>query len=220
MIITDFGIAIVDGDSHLSKWILEQRKLDVDGSAHEMARRFIKDGDVALDGGALLGDHTIVYLKAVGDSGTVLAFEPNPIALECLKYNCPEAVIYPFALGEREESGNISMGSMENKNLGSAQVYPVGPVRVMTLDGFNFQRLNFMKLDIEGMELAALRGGEETLRRCRPVVMAEINHGVLAKRGINPDEIFQFMKSLGYSWELRDSRYGLDQPQTDVLFIP
>jgi FkbM family methyltransferase len=223
MTVTDFGIAIVDGDSHLSKWILEQRKLDVDGSAHEMASRFIKPGDTVIDGGALLGDHTIVYLNAVGPNGTVHAFEPNRIAMECLIHNCPQAILWSIALGSKDGWGIISNGE-GNRNLGAAMVLPglevSGSILVQSLDSLEFPRLDFMKLDIEGMELDALLGGKETLKRCRPVVMAEINHGILKERGIDYGEIFRLMHGLGYRSELRDPRYGLDQLQTDVLFIP
>lgn len=226
MTITDFGVAVVDGDSHLSKWILEQRKLDVDGSAHEVAKRFIKPGDIVVDAGACLGDHTKVYLDAVGRSGRVFAFEPNLRAFECLVHNCPHASVFHLALGVRAGLGRITMGDENadppHTNLGAARVVlnDYGPVYVMPLDALFLQHLNFFKLDVEGMEYDALVGAEHTIRRCRPVVMAEINPRLLMLRGSSPNAVIDLMADLGYRWELLDPRYGFDQEHTDVLFLP
>lgn len=227
MIVTDFGVAIVNGDSHLSSWIVEQRKLDVDGSAYEVAKRFIKPGDVVVDGGACLGDHTVVYLDAVGPTGVVHAFEPNPVAFECLAYNCPRALIYREALGAEPGRGDISMGQGEDcpphNNLGAACVVmvPGGVVRIVALDNFFFKSLAFLKLDIEGMEFEALRGAVETIRRCQPVIMVEMNSNRMRQNNVSAQDVFSFMDNLGYSNELRDTRYKIeDVEHADVLFIP
>ena len=225
MKITPFGVAVVNGDSHLSCWIEAECKLDVDGSAHEVAP-FIKQGDVVIDAGACLGDHTTVYLRSAGPTGTVHAFEPNPVAFECLAHNCPTAVLHKEALGEKFWRGDISMGQTEDApphdNLGAACVVPVpgGIVRVVPLDSFKFPRVNFMKLDVEGMELDALKGAKDTILRCRPVIMVEFNCPILKQRQISPDDIIVFMLSLGYDWKFRDSNHGFDKNNTDVLFIP
>lgn len=225
MKITPFGVAVVNGDTHLSCWIEAQRKLDVDGSAYEVAQ-FIKQGDVVIDAGACLGDHTVVYLKSVGPTGTVHAFEPNPIAFECLAYNCPTAILHKEALGEKFWRGDISMGQTEEQpphnNLGAACVVPVpgGIVRVVPLDSLKLPRVNFMKLDVEGMEFEAIKGAKDTILRCRPTIMAEFNFPMLKQRQITTDEIIAFMWSLGYNWKLRDANNGFDKIHTDVLFLP
>jgi len=224
--ITPFGVAVVNGDSHLSRWIEAQCKLDVDGSAHEVAAAFIKPGDVVIDAGACLGDHTVVYLNSVGPTGTVHAFEPNPIAFECLAHNCPTAVLHKEALGEKPWRGDISMGQTEedppHENLGAACVVPVpgGIIRVVPLDSFELPRVNFMKLDVEGMEFEALKGAINTIFRCRPIIMAEFNFPMLKQRRIAPDDIIGFMSNLGYNWRLRDANNGFDKIHTDILFLP
>lgn len=225
MKITPFGVAVVNGDSHLSTWVEAHGRLDVDGSAHEVAE-FIKEGDVVIDAGACLGDHTIVYLGKVGKTGTVHAFEPNPVAFECLAYNCPTAVLHKEALGEKFWRGDISMGQTEDApahdNLGAACVVqvPGGIVRVIPLDSLKFPRVNFIKLDIEGMEFDALKGARDTILRCKPVIMAEFNIAMMKQRGATPMDICDFMRDLGYNWKFRDPKRGFDEIHTDVLFIP
>ena len=49
-------------------------------------------------------------------------------------------------------------------------------VRLVALDTLDLQRVDFMKVDIEGMEEKALRGAAETIKRCRPVLYVENNH--------------------------------------------
>lgn len=230
MTITDFGVAIVNGDSHLSKWVLEKRRLDVDGSAYELADRYIKEGDVVVDGGACIGDHTTVYLDKVGYKGTVHAFEPNPAAFECLTHNCPYASLYNMALGREGSRGKIHMGSNgdapDHSNIGAAQVRfeDRGQVQIFPLDQMHLwepsNKVSFIKLDIEGMELDALLGARKTLEVCRPVVMVEINPRLIRERGADPDGVFRFMKYMDYRFELRDPRYGLNEEHTDVVFLP
>lgn len=216
MKLTSNGIAIIEGDSHLSKWILEQGRLDVDGSARELSQRFIRPGDSVVDGGACLGDHTCVYLESVGDTGKVIAFEPNPVAFECLVHNCPKADHRNVALGRMKGTGNMAM---VEDNHGAAQVsVSDGPVTIVPLDSFYIPKLTFIKLDIEGMELEALNGAVNTLRIMKPVVVAELNPPLLIKNGATAEDVILFMKSLGYRWEFRDKNYGFDQVHTDVIF--
>lgn len=219
MKITPFGVAVIDGDSHLSRWIEENGKLDVDGTAHELAARFIKPGDVVVDAGACLGDHTIVYLNAVGPAGQVHAFEPNPPAFECLSRNCPKAVLHNLGLGRCESTGTMDMQDHHNVGAAILRNWP-GEIRVTALDSFQLMRLNFLKLDVEGMEFEALCGAIETLARCRPVIMSEVNRPLLAQFGCSAEKLFDFMDRLRYRVEPRDPNYGLNDSHTEVLFIP
>jgi hypothetical protein len=86
MRITDFGIAILDGD-RLSGEVERAGQLAcADGWLQSFAP-YIPVGGVVCDIGAALGDHTASYARMVGPSGSVHAFEPYAPFLECLRYN-------------------------------------------------------------------------------------------------------------------------------------
>jgi FkbM family methyltransferase len=69
-------------------------------------------------------------------------------------------------------------------------------VAVKRLDDFAFEDVDFIKIDVEGHELSVLEGGRETIQRCRPLVLVEVDHH---------EQVFAFMRELGYRVEfLRD----------------
>ncbi len=81
---TSFGVWVIDEDTHFTKWIEEEQRLDHHGGFLVDLLPFIPDGGVVIDVGAYIGDHTVAYINKSGPSGTVYAFEPNPVAFFCL----------------------------------------------------------------------------------------------------------------------------------------
>lgn len=214
------GIAVLEKDNCLSKWIEEQGRLDVDGRANEAAAKFIKPGDVVVDVGASLGDTTAAFLKAVGEDGKVYAFEPNPDAFEALTHNCPKAKCVSAGLGSdnnqrifRAELGNAGASWLERNEVKVE-------VKIMRLDDLNLDRLDFLKIDVEGMEPLVLDGAIETIQRCKPVILMEVGRPVLARSGFSVEDVLARVESLGYRLELADERYGLEMDQTDVYLFP
>jgi len=215
---TRFNVAVIDDDTHISKWVEEEGRLDYQGSGLVLAERYLRSGDVAVDAGACIGDHTIACLRAVGENGIVYAFEPNPLAFECLKYNCPKAK--NFNAGLSDKSGK--MGIVIEPNAGGSWLRQsdVPSIEVMPLDSLNLDRLHWFKIDVEGMEVALLRGAEQTIRRCRPILLVELNDGTLARNGETKQSLIRLMEAMNYRMELCDPQYGLDRCQIDVLFFP
>jgi hypothetical protein len=63
----------------------------------------------------------------------------------------------------------------------------------------NIDRLDLIKMDIEGAELRALRGGTESIRRFRPVILIELNPGTLERDGCSVPDVVVFLEDLGYT---------------------
>lgn len=207
------GIAVLDGDSHISRWVEEERRLDHDQNALPIILEYIKDGDVVVDAGAFIGDHTIAYTKAVGRTGRVMAFEPNPAAYECLVHNCPEAMAFNLGLSDRSEELKMAI----DVNAGASYVGDGGQsINVVALDSMPFQRLNFIKMDVEGMELRALLGAKKTIEAHRPIMWIEINVGALKRQGVVPSQIFEVLHGIGYEFEPYPDEGGM---QYDILCI-
>ena len=208
------GIAVLDGDTHISKWVEDEGRLDHDLYALPIILEHIKEGDVVVDAGAFIGDHTIAYLEKVGSSGTVMAFEPNPAAFQCLVHNCPS--VYAFNYGLCSHGGEAFLETCEN--VGASSIGASGEaIKLMCLDELMLERLDFIKLDVEGYELKALKGGERLIDAYRPIMWIEMNEGALEKQGASAREIFTFL--LGYGYEIKSYPEN-GGPQYDILCLP
>jgi FkbM family methyltransferase len=179
-------------------------------------RQHYGDGVIMLDGGANIGTHTVLMARAMSDWGQVVAVEPQEriyyalcgnIALN----NCFNAWAVHAALGNENVSlvmpgvdyqRPASYGSLElrprTQNIGQdldLSTNALDEVVSRTVDSFDFDRLDLMKLDIEGMELQALEGARHTIGDCLPIIFAECLK-------VPADEIGKFLLPFGYRYRL------------------
>ena len=214
--VTNRGIWILSNDTHISKWVEHECRLDFDVPEVSKQCSHIKPGDVVVDAGAFIGDNTIAYARATHgiDTGRVIAFEPNPRAFACLTRNMAGlSHVECHNLGLSEKCASMEMAL--DPNVGASHLKDGVGVKVITLDSLCLTRLNFMKMDVEGFELRALKGGEKTIMACRPKLWLEINEGALNRAGTSPEELRKW---------LEDHRYTVHAwiggPQFDVLCTP
>ena len=129
--------------------------------------------DVALDIGANVGLWSRDLVKSFG---RVIAFEPVALFRECLEQNVTGAnfEVRPIALGDQDTMGTMII---TEDNSGHSHLDPntmgAGDVPVVRLDNLNLHDINYIKIDCEGYEYRILQGAEQTIRRCRPVVVIE-----------------------------------------------
>jgi len=129
--------------------------------------------DVALDIGANVGLWSRDLVKSFG---RVIAFEPVAVFRECLEQNVTGAnfEVRPIALGDQDTMGTMII---TEDNSGHSHLDPntmgAGDVQVVRLDNLNLHDINYIKIDCEGYEYRILQGAEQTIRRCRPVVVIE-----------------------------------------------
>jgi FkbM family methyltransferase len=217
---TKAGHWIIDGDSHIGKWIEESGRLDHDQFLTPRFSSLIKPGGVALDVGALYGDHSIAYARV---ASRVIAIEPNPEAYECLARNMAEFKnVVPMHCALGHQKGEILMVN-GLQNAGCAYAVAGVGVAMVRLDDLQLDRLDFVKLDVEGFEYKVLLGGLDTLRRCRPVIVTEINRGALERNHTNFRAIHNLiLGDLGYCYsEFMPKVADPDQePQFDAIYIP
>jgi FkbM family methyltransferase len=223
------GWWVLKEDTHLSRWVEQAQRLDHDQPVLKNLLPYIKPGSLVYDLGAAIGDHTIFYLNAVGPEGKVLAFEPHPVQFECLQRNCPKALCLPYALGETE--GQVMLFHEPAVVAGSRLIdpalqWPGSVVRQISLDKNCLidGQISLMKIDIEGSETAALRGGRQTICRHKPTIWMEINPTALERQGSSSAELHEVLDSLGYrvaefypdgaDWN------GYEDGQCDALCLP
>jgi len=225
---TKEGFHVLRDDSHLSRWIEAHGRLDV--AKDEIMRLFkpyIRTGDTVIDAGASLGDHATTYAELVGPTGRVLAFEPNPLAFECLKWNMlrhPQVFCYNFALGcleggvEFERDANAGASHI----MGDGKTDSESPlVNVTTLDAMAMEvitRCDFIHLDAEGYEPLILDGAANLIRAFRPVLAIEICHGHLARYGLDEAGLRTRLSALNY--RVQELEGNPASEQRDVLALP
>jgi len=141
-----------------------------------------KPGDIVVDCGAHVGTTVQIFSKLVGDEGIVLAVEPDFRALGMLTHNAGtlnNVKILPYALWNVNGVLPLKYGD-PTAGVGMSSIvyqYPYWhPTRAITLDNllkkFEIDRVDFIKMDVEGSEMQALEGMEETLKNVKAVAIA------------------------------------------------
>lgn len=217
MKITRNGIAVLEHDTHISKWVEQHNSLIHNKSLANELRYYIKKSDYVLEIGAYIGDNTAI-LRNLAER--VYSYEPNPLAFECLEYNFKDSEkVSCYNLGFGKESGTAKI--ILNDNVGASHLEPNGDINIITIDSLGLKlykdRLDFIVMDCEGWELDVLMGGIETIKSFKPTMLIEINRGTLAKFGKSPKDIFDFLKSIGYFCRNIFQNEPMEGEQFDIL---
>lgn len=187
---TDLWVPTDDNGACLH--IISQRQLDWDAGFNALeAVNKLSAGSVVFDVGAFVGDTTATFLRLGCE---VHAFEPRPESFMCLLQNCPGAHCYNVALG----NGSRFETTTEGGNIGGQPLHP-GKRYSVPLDAFAVERMDFLKLDVEGMEGCVLRGGRTTITKLHPMVLLEFNPYVMRDFGDTPEAVQALLIELGYA---------------------
>jgi FkbM family methyltransferase len=150
-----------------------------EGENRVMAR-YLKAGDVSVDIGANVGTCTLSMSRAVGANGQVLAFEPQPMVAHCLATSLvlneiSNVRVLNLAVSQRTFIARMNFNyAGDEVNFGATALSTEGDlVPAVALDDLKFERLSFVKIDVEGHEWDVFQGAEQTIRSCRPVVYFE-----------------------------------------------
>jgi FkbM family methyltransferase len=176
-------------------------------------RQLLSPGDTFIDAGANHGSYSLKAARLVGEKGKVLAFEPQPRLASLIRKSFAangysNAEVYEVACSNHSgvtefylpESGSGTAGihkAFSGKNAHQKIVvkmdkfdelikWPKLPGRV------------FVKLDVEGSELAFLRGAEQMIRSRKPFLLLEVNPTSTQASGSSGEQILSFLISLGY----------------------
>lgn len=175
-----------------------------------------KDGDVCIDVGANIGHHTIIMSQNVGDTGKIHAYEPIPkikeqLTKSLLLNEIKNVNVLQIALSDKEGEmelnicdSNIGSSSLVNKTNDSEKIN----IQTKTLDSYNYEKVNFIKIDVEGFEYNVLLGGENTISKYHPTIIIEYSPVYYQKS--NPShskEILSFFKKYDYTiFDLEDNK--------------
>lgn len=226
---TKEGWWIIEGDSHIGRWVEETGRLNHDNFLPELACANIPTGGVVIDAGALYGDHTIAYCRKVSTGGTVIAIEANPVAYQCLVKNAEkfqsDVICIHAALGETHGGQALHCIQEGNLNVGMATVSEEDKrgmiIPTVSIDGLvkdaSLTRLDFLKLDVEGYEYKVLKGAQGTLKSLKPKMLIEINSFALSQQGSTDRDIYDLLLECGYCWQIVQPEATGSSPQFDIL---
>lgn len=189
---------------------------EYDPILHRLIQKYVLPGMICMDIGANIGEMTLHMAKRVGETGKVFAFEPVTFVrdrlIENIKMNNAEEIIHVsgFALSNMDGNAEIAyadpmtenqgMGSLVNKE--NEVVAYTENVKTIKLDTFvddnNINRIDIIKLDIQGAEPMALEGARNVLNRFSPIMFIEISPSDLACIGKTARDLVLQIESLGY----------------------
>lgn len=140
------------------------------------------DGDVVLDCGACTGDTAVVFGNTVGDHGHVYAFDPVQDHLDILEHNIeqnPNLNITKVPCGVSNKVTKGKPVALDTINPGF-NAFGQYDIPTTTIDHFvednNLNKVDFIKMDIEGAELSALHGAMRTIKKFKPKLAISIYH--------------------------------------------
>ena len=189
--------------------------------------RFLKPGMTVLDLGAHHGLYTLLASKRVGSRGKVIAFEPSPrerraLLLHLILNRCGNVKVEGLAVGNEDTEADLFV--VEGTQTGCNSLKPPDVlsgtfpkrVRVVRIDDWldkrKFGQIDFVKLDVEGAELEALKGASRLLERVpRPVILAEVQNVRTAAWGYRAKDILVHLHNKGFTW-FRLSAAGTPEP--------
>jgi|APSaa5957512535_1039671.scaffolds.fasta_scaffold00928_11 FkbM family methyltransferase len=169
----------------------------------EIVKKEIKENDIVLDVGANIGYYSLIFAQLIGKSGKVYSFEPDPTNFEILKKNIlvnkhENVILENKAVSNKE--GNLKL-YLSTENNGMHRIYPskwckesidINSIKIDNYFNKN-QKIDFIKLDIEGAEYDALLGMESIIQNNENIVIfIEFVPTSLEEHGTNPEKVIDF----------------------------
>ena len=189
----------------------------------DVFERLAAISETIVDVGANIGLYCCIAADRTPAVGKVVAFEPVPENLNYLRRNIESngrtarVVVEELAVGQ--DSGKIqiylakgSIGTHSPSAKNALNSTTSVTVAVVSLDGYVQQKLrdrpiDLLKVDVEGYEVAVLRGAERTLRECKPTLLIEFVPGHLVNCGFRPDEFLDIV------FGIYDNVFLVDEPR-------
>lgn len=155
----------------------------------KLLAQFIAPGACVLDAGAFIGTHTLAFAQMVGAAGKVYAFEPRREIFAYLQRNIDlnrAEQVRAFNVALSDAPARLMMDAIdlgETHNFGALSLTATREtavegqyeILVEKLDSMDIPPVDFIKLDVEGMESQVLAGAQVIIARDRPVIFAECN---------------------------------------------
>ena len=170
---------------------------------------YLKPGMTAFDIGANFGYHTFRMASLVNPSGKVFAFEPTAWAFDKFKRNLK---LYPsinnifyFNIGLSDnDSEDVKNTFQSSYRIDGNKTITHENISLYRVDTFvrenKINRLDFIKMDVDGYEGKVIKGAKNTIRTFKPKILFEFNPSLIISYGDDPQELINTLLSLGYEF--------------------
>lgn len=184
--------------------------------------RMLQRGMTVIDVGANIGEISMTAAKRVGKTGQVIAFEPvdaiaDQLQESAARNHLDQITVVRTGLSDAPADNvpvyaSCGQGVSDDENHGLGSLFggakgasELQRIRITTLDLWldmhPVNRVDLIKVDIEGAELPFLKGAEHTLRQFRPMLIVEIQDFSARAAGYRASDILSFLSRLGYTFE-------------------
>jgi FkbM family methyltransferase len=171
-----------------NRFVLPFNLAEMERHIYGQGEHFIRPGDIVVDCGASDGDFTTEALKA--GAAKVVSVEISPSSAECIRRNLAEdvaagrVVVYAKGVWDREDRLTLLVDdtnfAANTVALHSDSLHPSIDVPLTTIDRIvaelGLRRVDFIKMDVEGAEVRAIRGARETIVKYRPRLAIATEH--------------------------------------------
>ncbi|MCZ4221791.1 FkbM family methyltransferase [Pedobacter rhodius] len=182
---------------------------DYEPELKKIFKSIINPGDYILDVGANIGFHTLYFAQLTGGKGLVTAFEPIPDNYKSLNNNIQlnnfsNIITHNVALSNKKEQISIQV-DLKSTNPGAYNLFELnGDVPIECVVGDDIvdnQKVDFIKIDVEGYESYVLDGLIETIKKNKPKIIFEFDQDYHRKTSRSEDYILFLLASLGYQFQ-------------------
>jgi len=185
----------------------------------EVFKKQIKEGDIVLDIGAGIGYFTLIAARSVGNTGKVYAFEPEPTNYSIVEKNIQlnryhNVILIQMAVSNKNGKCKFYL---DKKDLGKHSLFGNGKdfieIRTTRLDDyFKDEKIDFIKMDIQGAEWLALKGMVSILKRNKNIkIYTELDPASLRKSDTEPQKYMKMLMDFGFNlYEINERTQKLE----------
>jgi len=197
----------LDTTRYIDEYILKNGIFEPESTA--LIQKLVEPSMIVLDVGANFGYYTLQFARLVGENGYVYAFEPvdryRARLGEHLRLNNIRNVeVINKALSNKIATAKISVGecSATFHWCSPGEAEEVQEVHLTTFDAFveehKIQKIDFLKVDLDGHELMFFEGAKNTLRKVKPIMLVEFCQEFLYASGTAAWDLADKLENLGY----------------------
>jgi FkbM family methyltransferase len=166
------------------------------GHIPESVANYVSEKKVIVQAGGNCGFYVKKYAQLFE---LVYTFEPEPVNFYCLNLNVTEPNVIKFQACVGNEHVGVALGNFM-PDVGATHVAGKGVIPTMLIDDLGLERCDLIHLDVEGYELNALKGAENTIKKCHPVIALEYYETWAQRYNTTLNDIESYLATLGYDF--------------------